>query len=203
MHSFLKQLGASIALLGIFLIGGCETPATTSKTANVDKVLPSGYTCCNFHHEGDWINDANYTTLPMIPAGTPATVTRYGRYRAYVTIGDQKMRLGLDYGREKETLEEWVSKMIVASDPNARIAAYPEEIQSAIREGKVAKGMTKEQVIVSVGYPLTSENASFDAPEWRMWVSSFGEYRIIWSENGRVKDIIADDLTKHVVYAER
>jgi len=203
MHRFLKQLGTSIALLGIFLIGGCETPATTSKTANVDKVMPSGYTCCNFHHDGDWINDANYTTLPMIPAGTPATVTRYGRYRSYVTIGDQKMRLGLDYGREKETLEEWVAKMIVASDPNEKIAGYPTKIQSAIRSGKVTKGMTKEQVIISVGYPLTSENASLDATEWRMWVSSFGEYRIIWDDNGRVKNVIADDLTRHVVYAER
>ncbi len=203
MHGFLKQLGTLIALPGLILIGGCETAGTTSASAAPDKALPSGFTCCNFHHEGDWINDANYATLPMIPAGTPATVTKYGRYRAYVTIGDQKMRLGLDYGREKETLEEWVSKMIVASDPNAKIAGYPAKIQSTIQNGKVTKGMTKEQVIISVGYPLTSENASLDAQEWRMWVSSFGEYRIIWDGNDRVKDIIADDLTKHVIYAKR
>ena len=63
--------------------------------------------------------------------------------------------------------------------------------------------MTKEQVIISVGYPLTSENFSLDVPEWRMWVSSFGEYRIIWDVEGRVKDVLADDLTRHIIYAEQ
>jgi hypothetical protein len=203
MHIILKQLGTPIALLGIFLIGGCETTGTPTSTAAADQALPSGFTCCNFHHEGDWINDGNYATLPMIPAGTPATVTSYGRHRAHVTIGDKKMRLGHDYGREQETLQQWTAKMIVSSDPKTRIAGYPKDIQDVIRQGKIAKGMTKEQVIISVGYPLTSENASLDAPEWRMWVSSFGEYRIHWDDNGRVEAIFADELTKHVIYAGR
>jgi len=203
MRRFLKQFGIPIALMGLFLVGGCETTATTSATADTDAALPSGFTCCNFHHEGDWISDSNYASLPMIPAGTPATVTGYGRYRAYAMIGDKKMRLGHDYGRQQETLADWTAKMIVAVDPKTKIATYPSDIQKIIRQGKITKGMTKEQVIISVGYPLTSENFSLDAPEWRMWVSSFGEYRIAWDDNGRVKDVFADELTKHVIYAER
>lgn len=31
----------------------------------------SGYTCCNFHHAGDWISDANWFVHPEIPVGTP------------------------------------------------------------------------------------------------------------------------------------
>ena len=199
MRRFLKQLCTPIVFLGLNLVGGCETTAPVDP----DKPLPSGWTCCNFHYEGDWISDSNYATLPMIPAGTPATVTGYGRYRAYAMIGGQKMRLGLDYGREKETLAEWAAKMIVSEPVNARIATYPQDIQDIIRLGRVTEGMTKEQVIVSVGYPLTSENWSLDAPEWRMWVSSFGEYRIAWDQSGRVKEVFADELTKHIIYAEQ
>ena len=33
-------------------------------------------------------------------------------------------------------------------------------------------GMTREQCIVAVGYPLTSENASIDASTWRIWRST-------------------------------
>ena len=203
MHGFLKQFGTLFALSGLILFGGCETAGTSSGNTAADKALPSGFTCCNFHYGGDWINDANYATQPMIPAGTPANVTGYGRYRAYVMVGDQKMRLGLDYGREQQSLEEWIAKMIVAEDPNSKIASYPQAIQDIIRQGKITKGMTKEQVIISVGYPLTSENASLDAPEWRMWVSSFGEYRIVWDDNGRVKEVIGNELTMHTIYAER
>ena len=30
--------------------------------------LPEGYTCCNLHDDGDWISDANWGTMPVIPA---------------------------------------------------------------------------------------------------------------------------------------
>ena len=161
--------------------------------------LPQGFTCCNFHYEGDWINDANYTSLPMIPLGTPAKVTGYGRYRAYVEIGGKKMRLGLDYGREQQTLQAWTAKMVVPDDPKVKLASYPPQIQSVIQQGKVAVGMSKEQVIMSVGYPLANENLSMDAPIWRMWVSSFGEYQLLWDPNGRVKEIVTDSLTRNII----
>lgn len=195
-----------LATLVLLALTGCQATGTASggaasstaaKTAKPD--LPQGYTCCNFHHEGDWISDSNYTTLPMIPAGTPARVTGYGRHRAYVEMDGKKMRLGHDYGREQETLQQWTAKMIVPDDPKQKIAGYPAAIQTAIRQGKVAPGMTREQVIISVGYPLTSENASLDAPVWRMWVSSFGEYQIVWDGAGRVKEIAADPLTRNIV----
>ena len=202
MFGFVKQLDTLFALLCMLLIGGCQVPATTSTTTYAYNALPSRFTCCNFHYEGDWINDGNYASLPMIPAGTPATVTGYGRHRAYVMIGDRKMRLGHDYGREQETLDAWTAKMIVASDPSTKIASYPKDIQDIIRQGKVTEGMTKEQVIISVGYPLTSENWSLDATYWRMWVSSFGEYKLIWDDNGRVEKVIADSATKRIIYAQ-
>lgn len=182
------------SLLGLLWLAGCQQTGGTTKAP-----LAQGFTCCNFHHEGDWISDSNYVALPMIPAGTPAKVTGYGRHRAYVEIDGKKMRLGHDYGREQESLEQWTAKMIVATDPKQRLAGYPKTIQDAIRAGKVAVGMTREQVIMAVGYPLTSENPSLDAPIWRMWVSSFGEYQLIWGADGKVKSIAGDPLTKNLI----
>lgn len=195
-----------LAILGMFALAGCQTAGTSSGGAGASSSaktskpeLPQGYTCCNFHHEGDWISDSNYATLPMIPAGTPAKVTGYGRHRAYVELDGRKMRLGHDYGREQQTLQQWVARMIVADDPKQKIAGYPAAVQAAIKQGKVAPGMTREQVIISVGYPLTSENASLDAPIWRMWVSSFGEYQIVWDASGKVKEIAGDPLTRNII----
>ena len=151
-----------------------------------------GFACCNLHVEGDWISDGNYAGLPMLPAGTPIKVTSLGRHKAFAEVGGKKMRLGHDYGRSEESLEQWVSKIVVEEDPKPKIAAYPADVQAAISEGRVVLGMTREQAVVAIGYPLTSETPSFDSLLWRHWVSSFEEYQLRWGSDGRLTEVIAD-----------
>jgi outer membrane protein assembly factor BamE (lipoprotein component of BamABCDE complex) len=125
----------------------------------------------------------------MIPAGTPVRLKSIDRYVAYVEIDGKKYRLGLDYGRTAETTEQWANKLIVRDDPKARLAAWSPAVRKAIQGGQVMPGMTKEQVIMSLGYPMTNENPQLDAPYWRYWWSSWGEYKIHWNGAGRVKEV--------------
>jgi hypothetical protein len=166
------------------------------------QTLPrQGFACCVLHYSRDWINDGNYAELPMIPAGTPIEVLSYGSNRAYVKVDGKPMRLGHDYGRDQESLETWVGKIVVNDDPKARIVTYPPQVQAAIRVGKVMVGMTREQAITAIGYPLTSENVSLDAPLWRIWRSSHGEYDLNFGADGRIKSITGDDsVTSLVIY---
>jgi hypothetical protein len=160
-----------------------------------------GFACCDLHYDKDWINDGNYAELPMIPAGTPVEVLKYGLNRAYIKVDGKPMRLGHDYGRSQESLEAWVGKVIVSEDPRPRIAGYPRPVQAAIHEGKVMVGMTREQAIASIGYPLTSENESLEAPMWRIWRSSHGEYDLNFGADGRIKSITGEDgVTSLVIY---
>src|ERR1700682_4800228 len=155
---------------------GLSKPAPPAAGSPGSQTLPrQGFACCVLHYSHDWINDGNYAELPMIPAGTPIAVLSYGSNRAYLKIEGRPMRLGHDYGRDQETLLIWVGKIVVNDDPRPRIATYAPTVQAAIREGKVMVGMTREQAIASIGYPLTSENASLNEPVWRMWRSSHGE----------------------------
>ncbi len=165
--------------------------------------LREGYTCCNFHYEDDWISDSNYGALPFVPAGTPVKLKSYGRYRMYVDMDGKPMRIGQDYGRAQETLEQFAEKMIVTTDPKAKIAKYPAAVRAAIRQGQILPGMTKEQTIIAVGYPQTDETVSLDAPIWNYWASSFAPYRVVWSKDGRIKDIHTDPVTaSRMVYTK-
>lgn len=187
------------ALTGVaVLFTACKQ--TDVKPDEAQPALANGYTCCNFHHDKDWINDGNYAQLPMIPAGSPIKVTSYGRYRAHVDIDGKPFRLGLDYGRDRETTEQWVGKLIVQDDPKARLATYPAAVRTAIQKGQVMVGMTKEQVIMSLGYPLTNENPRLDAPFWRYWWSSFGEYQVHWSHE-RVSKVTGNEQTVALMLA--
>ncbi|MGA2189055.1 MAG: hypothetical protein ABSH33_11005 [Steroidobacteraceae bacterium] len=181
---------------------GLAKPAPAPAGATGPETLPrQGFACCVLHYSRDWINDGNYAELPMIPAGTPIEVLNYGSNRAYVKIDGKPMRLGHDYGRDQESLEVWVRKIVVNDDPRPRIATYPPAVQAAIHEGKVMVGMTREQAIAAVGYPLTSENVSLNDPVWRMWRSTHGEYDLNFDMDGRVKSIGGDDsVTSLITY---
>jgi len=170
-------------------------------SANSQTLPRQGFACCVLHYKHDTINDGNYAELPPIPAGTPVEVINYGSNRAYIKIDGKPMLLKHDYGRDQETLDAWVSKIILSTDPRPRIATYPKAVQEAIHEGLVMVGMTREQAITAIGYPLASENVTLDAPVWRIWRSSSGEYDLHFGTDGRIKSITGDDsVTSKVIY---
>lgn len=152
-----------------------------------------GFACCNLHFDKDWINDGNYAKFPMIPAGTPIEVQSYGKDRAFVSINGKPMKLGHDYGRDQETLDQWVNKIVLDQDPGPRISRYPRPVQDAIQAGKLVVGMTREQAIVAIGYPLTSENGPLESSTWKMWRSTHGEYDLNFGPDGRLTSITGDD----------
>lgn len=196
----LKQSALLFATAAVMFSAGCKKDEVRSDDAAASS-QPTGYTCCNFHYSGDWINDGNYAQLPMIPAGTPIRLKRIDRYVAHVDIDGKKFRLGLDYGRSLETTEQWANKMIVHDDPKARLATYPPAVRKAIQSGQLMVGMSKEQVVMSIGYPMTSENPRLDVPFWRYWWSSFGEYKVHWNSAGRVKEITGHPETVALMLA--
>jgi len=185
----------SLAAAAAILLGAAAMMGVTAGAAPPKDVLTLprvGFACCNLHYEGDWISDGNYSGLAMLPVGTPIKVISLGRHKASAEINGKKMRFGHDYGRDQESLEQWLRKIVVEEDPGSRIASYPADIQAAIKEGRVMIGMTREQVVTSIGYPLTSETPSLESPLWRHWVTSFEEYQLSWGADGRVKEVIAD-----------
>ena len=191
-----------IAVAALALLAGCETmPGQQGAAASAAPALPSGYTCCNLHYEGDWISDANWSSFPMIPAGATIKVLDYGRYRVHVDIDGRKMRLGLDYGRQ-QSLEDYARRIVVSDDPRRKIAGWAPVMRDAARAGKVAIGMTKEQVLVSLGYPPMHQTPSLDAPQWKYWHTSLGSFLVVWDGAGRVKDVIADPQTRYGVVHE-
>jgi hypothetical protein len=154
--------------------------------------LLSGYTCCNLHYDKDWISDANWGNLPMIPAGTPIKVVSYSawNHRAAVEIDGRPYRIGHDYGRAEEPLEKYVSKLVVKASPKAKIQGWPEKVRSAVRDSRVLPGMTREQVIVSVGYPPTHKTRSTDERVWNLWQSRAGRYEVHFTDKGTVDKVV-------------
>lgn len=182
------RTGAWVALTLAVGLAGCGQRGPVAP----EEAWLTGYTCCNLRYEagGDWISDGNYTGNPMIPAGSRIRVAKpaYQATRVRADIEGRPWRLGQDYSRQAEFFEDWVGKLVDKEDPRARIATWPREVQEAVASGRIALGMTREQVIVALGYPLRNATMSLNNNVWRYWQSSFVQYDVHWTD-GRVSRV--------------
>lgn len=168
------------------------------------QTLPDpGYLCCNMRSNGNWISDINYASsgTRVIPAGTPVTPTGYGRYRVHVSIEGAQQDIGNDYSRDLD-MGVFARRYVVPDNPAAAIAKMPRKLRQAIQSARVMPGMTREQVLMAVGYPVSSENPQLDARVWRFWLSSFAEFQVIFGADDRVKEITTDPQTRNLVVME-
>jgi hypothetical protein len=156
-----------------------------------------GYLCCNMRTDGSWISDINYdeSGKTVIPVGTPVQVVGYGRQRVRIEIAGKKQAIGNDYSRDLK-LDAFARRYVVSDNPADKLAHYPKQIQEAIASMRLAKGMSREQVLMAVGYPVSSENPNLDAKVWHYWLSSFAEFRVMFDDQGMVTDIDGDPDTR-------
>jgi serine/threonine protein kinase len=179
-----------------------QVPGTVK--ADDKEPLFAAFTCCNLHFSGDWVSDLNYASQERIPAGTPIKIVDYGRWRIITEIGGRRIRIGLDYGRRQETLAQYARKLTVDRDLRFRIASFPPLVQDAIAAGKLLPGMSKEQVVMAVGFPARHETPSVADTRWKLWYSSRVPYFVAFDERGRVQEIEIDPAQRaNVVYAPK
>ena len=189
-------------LLACALIAGLSAGASAQRPVEV-LAQPAGFLCCNMHTDGKWISDINYVenAPAIVPLGTPARVTGYGSHRVQMLLADKPQTLGNDYSRTLK-LDEFARRYVVAEDPIARLASLPPEMRNAILAGHIRRGMSREQVLMAVGYPITSENPRLDAATWRYWRSMSDEFQVLWNAQGLVADVVGEVLAKRAVFEE-
>jgi hypothetical protein len=169
-------------------------------TAAWAQPLPEGYLCCNMRSDGSWISDINYQESGkfVVPAGTPLKALGWGRYRVEValpTLPQGRQWLGNDYSRDI-AMDAFARRYIVREDPAAKLAGWPQKIQDAVTSARVTKGMSREQVLMALGYPISSETPHLDAKVWRYWLWTFSEFRVVFGDDGLVLGVRTDADTR-------
>ena len=165
--------------------------------------LPEGYLCCNMRSDGRWISDSNYLEQGKftLPLGTPIKATEYGRYRVLVEVGGKPQTLGNDYSRDI-AMPDFARRYIVSENPADKLATFEPDVRAAITSSRVMLGMTREQVLMALGYPISSENPHLDAQMWKYWLWSFSPYAVYFRPDGRVSHVRTDPDTRLRVLKE-
>jgi hypothetical protein len=194
----------------IVLLVGCQAVEKLTKSESSEAkpeaktaAVPEQplYLCCNIRTESDWLSDGGYVTGRIMAAGTPVKLVETRRGVAYVEIDGRRFRLSNEFGNKFETLDVWLKKVLVPQDPTKAIASYPQSIQSMVKSGKITKGMTKQQVIVALGYPPAHANSSLDVTDWTYMHNRWGgRYIVQFDQAGRVRDVNAIGGVRETVF---
>jgi len=145
------------------------------------------FTRYTFREEKNEHNTTNYGRGGTVPINTPVKL---------LSMSGSKMLLKrLDTGQDikVENVEKHTKKQVpelaalMLSAEKTPLEKLPDEVASAIRNGEMRKGMTRELVIMARGYPPMHETPSIESDRWVYWSSRFVKQTIIFT-NGRLSD---------------
>jgi hypothetical protein len=155
--------------------------------AHAQKTQPyEGFLCCSMLSDGSWISDLNYDDghKTIVPAGTPVKFTGFGRWRLLVEIEGKRLGLGNDYSRTID-MDAFAARYVLSEDPKVKMQAWPAKVREAIVKRKVMRGMTREQVIMALGYPVTSYTPDMTKHLWNYQFRS-GEFQVFFTDDWKV-----------------
>lgn len=198
-----RRAGPMLAVMAGLLAACAVRVPLDGSDATQPRALPQGFLCCNMRTDGAWISDMNRTgpNQSIVPLGTPVASTGYGRQTVYVKIAGMDQSIGNDYSRNLD-LVSFARRYIVEEDPRLKLAGAAPEVQRAITEAKLRRGMSREQVLMSIGYPIASENPTLATPVWRYWLTDKDEFQVYFDNEGRVTEVVAPPAVRQQVLVE-
>jgi hypothetical protein len=172
-------------------------PARAQKTAPYD-----GFLCCSMLSNGSWISDQNYDdgSKNTVPAGTPVKFTGFGRWRLLVEIEGKKLGIGNDYSRTID-MDTFAARYVLKDDPGPKLNAMPPKVREAVLKRKVMRGMTREQVIMALGYPTTSSTPDTTKHLWNYQFRS-GEFQVFFTDDWKVDLLFGVPESRAKVWVE-
>lgn len=191
----------TLALGGLIAAAACKGPVVQSPLTG-----QSRYLCCNLRYEKPVITDNPYQVGTLIPVGTRVEIvevrTDSVKFRAE---GHPEITIVEKFGRKQLPFDQFVTRIFVETDPRTRLArpapsrsrgkrrgqaAEPASSRLALVErGVVEPGMTRDEVIMTLGYPPANKTPSLDQPEWHYWKNRWDQYTVVF-EGDRVARIV-------------
>jgi hypothetical protein len=176
--------------------GTSNAPASGGFTADFPSIAPPKitpvagkdyFTRYTMHEEKNEHSTTNYSRGATVPINTPVQLVSMS--------GSQLVLKRLDNGQQlkvknedkftKKSIPEIASLML--SSDKTPLEKLPEDVATAVRNGDMRKGMTKELVLMARGYPPAHETPSIEGDRWVYWSSRFVKQTIVFS-NGRLSE---------------
>jgi len=188
-----QKVGIGIALLSCVLIlvgAGCGD--TEMQTEN-----NTLYTRYNLHYItqkgkniGSYANFTNYPGHGFLPFNTQVEVKSWSRgYK--ITAVDSGEEILWDFkSKNMDNMRGTDYIDLIMSPEPVNYMGLTAEDQQGIQQGKAMQGMTKQGVMIALGYPAKHRTPSLEDNTWAYWNGRFGEPKLVrFDGSGKVVSI--------------
>lgn len=144
------------------------------------------FTRFNFWYERGRHSTTNYSRGKMLPINSKVTLTSIGAKKMVLTLesGDS-VTLALAQKFSLRSLNEIASELL--ADQQIPIDRLGDDLSKAISQGSLRLGMTREQVLMTRGYPPRHKTPSLDIERWVYWSSRFVHRTLVFQDDVLVR----------------
>ncbi|NTV15355.1 MAG: hypothetical protein HGA96_15730 [Desulfobulbaceae bacterium] len=199
MWKISKVLGVVISFL-LLLTGGAGAAGMPLDTMPLREMEGHYYFLGNNLHadQGNGkVSSVNYQLAgDLLPWGTEVRIVRVAR--KYLVFEDVAKRRQYRYGfywktRSVVPLVDHVKRVFLdnVTDLRTQVEGLSELDKDGIYEGRVRPGMSREAVLVAIGYPpeFANREALMSDRQWLYWINRFERMVISFSRDGLVNGI--------------
>lgn len=163
-----KIILSTLALAALFLIG-CQEKNVSYPNHPTGQQYYTQFTL--FEEDGEYLT-TNYRIGRVIPINTPVTL---------VASGSEEAELLLDDGTTLEVINiadysgedmQGILDRMLGQQP-VSLSHLSESQRSAVMVGNPEIGMSKDTVLLAMGYPPKHRTPSLDVNQWRYWMNRF------------------------------
>jgi hypothetical protein len=178
------------AVVVVVVLGGCGGSRSRKAVADprVDQVF---FLCCNLRYDPrkPEITDALATHGTLIPFATRVEVQKVTRDTVlFEAAGHPPITLAYEHGGKVLPFDQYLGRLFVNEDPRLKLKKVPARQVKLVEKGTIAPGMSRDQVLMAVGYPPADRTPSLEAAAWTYGDGSDGGF-VVYFDGARVSSV--------------
>lgn len=131
--------------------------------------------------EGNRHKTTNYRKGTLVPINTPVTFLKAKNDEIVVSIAGKKVTIVNVSPFSGEEIQGIFNRTFAKSPVN--LDSFSDEEKQNILCGNVTIGMSKQAVILALGYPPKHKTPTLNLPQWRYWRSKFGTFLVHFTDD--------------------
>lgn len=169
----------------ILLISHLSTAADIQPAYVEVKQGKEYYTRYNFMYEKGRHVTTNYWRGELVPINTKVTLVSIGSKKMVLDIDGQEVAIVNVKKHSKKDMGEIASKLL--SPKQIPISKVSSDFRDDLESGVLRIGMTKEEVLMTRGYPPAHKTPSTKSTRWTYWSSKFIQRTLVFKDGKLVE----------------
>jgi hypothetical protein len=171
-------------------LAGCGG-ARGGKAVSSSRVGQVFFLCCNLRYDPakPEITDTIAAQGTMVPFATRVEVQKVTRDTVVFTpAGHPAITLDYEHGG-RLSFDTYLSRLFVTEDPRLKLKKVPARQVKQVEKATIVPGMSRDQVLLAVGYPPADRTPALEAMTWTYGDGAGSDAFVVYFDGDRVSSV--------------